>query len=177
MKRFLCFLLILLALAIPATPALAVEPVVIVHEEQIEVGPYKLTIGFSRWPLNADRSLDIVFMPEGGIEGLSGSFDIVTPSGLEDTDTLVRHPRMRTAWGLDVVALNEEGPWSIVFTINGPAGQGVGRFAPLFVGERPGPPIELSWLIGMLPIGGMLALVVVAWWRVRPGKQPDAWNW
>lgn len=175
MRRFICLIALLLTM-LPA-PALAQEGVTVVHEEVVAVGPYTVTVGFSRWPLHAERSLDIIFVPDGGIAGRSGSLTLVTPTGDEETLPLTRHPRMRSAWGLDVVALPDEGPWGLVFTIDGAEGRGVGRLAPLTLGARPGPPAALSWAIGLLPALGMLALVAVAWWRVRPGRRADTWRW
>jgi hypothetical protein len=177
MRRIIQLALALIILGAAATPALAAEPIAIVHEEQVQAGPYSLTVGFSRWPLNADRSLDMLFTPAGGIAGLSGTLTLVSPSGLEEQMPLARHPRQRSVWGLDVVALPEAGPWSLVFTIDGPQGQGVGRLAPLTLGERPGPDIALSWAIGLLPLFGLVGLVVVAWLKVRPGRRADTWSW
>ena len=177
MRRIIQLALALLIMSAVVTPALAAETIAVVHEEQVQVGPYALTVGFSRWPLNADRSLDIIFTPAGGIEGLSGTLTMVGPSGSEQSQSLARHPRMRSVWGLDVVALPEEGPWSLVFTINGPQGQGVGRLVPLAVGARPGPDLALSWAVGLLPLVGLIGLGVVAWIRVRPGRRADAWSW
>jgi hypothetical protein len=167
-----------LALVLAAAPvALAAEGVATIHEEVVAAGPYSITVGFSRWPLNADRSLDILFTPAGGIEGLSGTVTLVSPAGVEETMPLARHPRMRSVWGLDVIALPEAGPWSLVFAIDGPGGPGVGRLAPLMLGERPGPGLALSWAVGLLPLIGLAGLVGVAWARVRPGRRPDTWRW
>lgn len=177
MRRLFPLVLILLTLGGLTTPALAAEALVMAHEERVQAGPYLLTVGFSRWPLQADRSLDIIFVPEGGIEGLRGSVTLVTPSGVEEQSDLVRHPRMRSVWGLDVIALPDEGPWSVVFTIDGPQGRGVGRLAPLLVGARPGPALALSWAIGLLPLAGLIGLVAVAWAKARPGRRPDTWRW
>jgi hypothetical protein len=37
---------------------------------------------------------------------------------------------------------------------------------------RPGPPLALSWTVGSLPLVALLALIAVAWRRVRPGRRP-----
>lgn len=176
MARLLLATLAALVLALSASPALANEPIVLVHQEQVQAGPYRLTVGYSRWPLLAERSLDFLFMPEGGIDGLSGTLTFIDGSGQEFSTPLSRHPRQRSAWGLDVFAVPWEGPWTLVFTIDGPEGQGVGRLQ-LPVGERPGPPAALAWGLGLIPVVALLGLVVGAWARVRPGRQPDAWSW
>jgi hypothetical protein len=176
MTRLLLAALAALVLALGAAPVIAAEPIVLVHQEQVQAEPYTLTVGFSRWPLRAERSLDFLFLPEGGIDGLSGTLTFIDPSGQEFSTPLSRHPRQRSAWGLDVFAVPWEGPWTVVFTIDGPQGQGVGRL-PLMVGERPGPPAALAWGLGLIPVVALLGLVAVAWARVRPGRQPDAWSW
>jgi hypothetical protein len=43
------------------------------HRETVQVGPYRLEVGFSQYPVRAERSLDITFTPVGGIQGLSGT--------------------------------------------------------------------------------------------------------
>jgi hypothetical protein len=158
-------------------PAQQSTEVTTIHQEPVTVGPYRLSVGFSRWPMQADRSLDILFIPEGGIEELRGSVTLVSPTGVEETIPLSRHPRMRSVWGLDVIALPEAGPWSLVFRIDGPLGPGEGRLAPLMLGARPGPDLALSWMVGLLPAIGLLILLIVAWLRVRPNTHPETWRW
>lgn len=155
-----------------AAPALAYDPVNIVHTERIQVGPYPMTIGFSTWPLRAMQSLDFTFMPDGGIEGKSGSL-VMTVDDKASTDKrgrgqpLVRHPRKREVWGLDVRSLPVAGDWKFQFTIDGPQGTGTGALTGLNVLDQPGPPLGLSWSISTLPLFGLVALIVVAWRRTR----------
>ncbi|MBP2336197.1 hypothetical protein JOF41_002375 [Saccharothrix coeruleofusca] len=164
------------ALALPlatATPALAYEPVEIVHTEQVQVGPYPVTVGFSEWPLRGLHSLDFTFMPEGGIADRSGTVELMPdadPSSGE-TEPLSRHPRKREVWGLDVYALDDPGPWTLRFSVDGPLGRGEGVLPRLSVLEQPGPPMALSWSMSVIPmIMGVLFLVVV-WRRSRPGDR------
>jgi hypothetical protein len=175
MQRLLIVICTLLLVLLPGL--VRAEGVTTVHQESVQVGPYTVNIGFSRWPLEADRSLDILFMPEGGIEGLRGTVTLVSPTGEEDRMPLARHPRMREVWGLDVIALPAEGPWSMIFRIDGPAGSGEGRLASLMLGERPGPAAAISWSIGLLPMLVAIIAFAIAWWRVRPQRRPDAWVW
>jgi hypothetical protein len=178
MHRSLLSVICLVMFSMIATPSVfAVEPIEIVHREQVQVGSYRVEVGFSEWPILADRSLDIVFIPEGGIDPLQGTVTLISPTGDEYEMPLLRHPRQRTAWGLDVIALNESGPWSMLFVIDGPAGQGIGRLAPLTLGNRPGPDLLLSWMVGLLPFFGLIALITLAWLRVRPGKQVATNQW
>lgn len=151
-------------------------PIVEVHTETIDVGPYRIEVGFSDWPLRAERSLDIVFHAPEGIAGKWGTVTLIAPSGQEETMTLVRHPRQREDWGLDIIALPEEGVWTMRLAIDGPLGPGEGSL-PLTLGPRPGPPVLVGWLPPLTVIAAMLTAIVIAWRRVRPGRQPETWAW
>lgn len=151
-------------------------PIVEVHQEAVDVGPYRVDVGFSDWPPRAERSLDIVFHLREGIAGKWGAVTLIAPSGAEETATLVRHPRQREDWGLDIIALPEEGTWTMRFAIDGPLGPGEGSMT-LALGPRPGPPVIVGWLPALAIIGGIVTAVTVAWWRVRPGRLAETWAW
>ena len=70
--------LLLLLLAPSSVAAHASDP----HHETIQAGPYEVLVGFSEWPIRADRSLDITFEPEGGIESKSATIRITDPGGI-----------------------------------------------------------------------------------------------
>lgn len=157
-----CFLLLGLA-----SPALAFEPVNVVHTEKVQAGPYNLTVGFSTWPVKAMQSLDFTFAPEDGIAGKKGALTMVPAHGEPDDTPLARHPRKRDVWGLDIHALPEPGTWTFRFDISGPAGPASGELRNLQVMEQPGPPMGLSWAISTIPLFGLIGLIVVAWRRTR----------
>lgn len=148
-----------------AAPALAFEPVNVVHTEKVQAGPYDLTIGFSTWPVKAMQSLDFTFAPEDGITGKKGTLTFLRDGVEEDGDPLARHPRKRDVWGLDIHALPEPGTWSLRFDVDGPAGTGTGELKNLQVMEQPGPPMGLSWAISTIPLFGLVAFIVIAWRR------------
>lgn len=158
------------AILVSAPNALAYQPVEIVHTEQVQAGPYRLTVGFSAWPLRAMQSLDFTFIPDDGITGKSGTLTRVSPGGKLKTP-LVRHPRKRDVWGLDVQALPAAGDWTFTFDIDGPAGHGTGSLQHLTVLDQPGPPMPLSWAVCALPVIGLTAFLVVAWRRNRPARE------
>ena len=157
-----------------ATPALAYAPVDIVHTEQVQAGPYRVTVGFSTWPIRAMRSLDFTFAPDGGIAGKSGTLLLNGPGIKPDEHVtpLARHPRKLDTWGLDVKAFDSPGAYSIGFVISGPRGQGTGTLRDITVLDQPGPPLALSWTVGSLPFVALIAFLVVAWRRTKPGSQP-----
>ncbi|NKE63517.1 hypothetical protein FXN61_45085 [Lentzea sp. PSKA42] len=155
-----------------ASPALAFEPVNVVHTEKVQAGPYDLTVGFSTWPVKAMQSLDFTFAPEDGIAGKTGTLTMIWDGKEQDDDPLARHPRKRDVWGLDIQALPEPGTWTFRFDINGPAGAATGELRNLQVMEQPGPPMGLSWAISTLPLFGLIALIVIAWRRTRTTVNP-----
>jgi hypothetical protein len=174
MRRILLPIVLAAVLALfGAAPALAYAPVDIVHTEQVQAGPYTVTVGFSTWPIRAMRSLDFTFLPDGGIADKSGSLFLQGP-GFRDGERgapLVRHPRKLDTWGLDTQALNTPGTYSFGFVINGPQGQGEGTLNGVTVLDQPGPPLPLSWAVGSLPFGALLVFLVIVWRRTRPGRR------
>jgi hypothetical protein len=163
-------LLTMLALVV-ISPGIAnaYPPVNIVHTERVQAGPYGLTVGFSTWPLRAMQSLDFTFVPDGGIEGKSGTLAQIGPTGARQrrAQPLARHPRKLDVWGLDVRSLNSAGNWTFRFTIDGPQGHGVGELTNLTVLDQPGPPLALSWSISTLPLVGLVTFFVVAARRTK----------
>lgn len=175
-------LLVLLALlaVLAAVPAGAheLEP----FHTTVQAGPYPVEVGFSEWPVLAERSIDITFMPAGGIADKSAALALVPPGiapggpDARPARALGRHPRQRDYWGLDLIALPAEGEWTLALTIDGPAGPGAATLA-LPVGPRPGPPPLPMWLLGILPAVALVVLLVAGWRRVRPGRTADAAAW
>ena len=173
-RRIVLILVTALALVLgSATPVLAYAPVDIVHTEQVQAGPYTITVGFSTWPIRAMRSLDFTFAPNGGITGKSGLLTIAKPGSGKRRGLmrLVRHPRKRDVWGLDVHALDKPGVYAFSFLLDGPQGRGEGTLRGLQVLDQPGPPLPLSWSVASLPLIALIGLIAVAWRRVRPGRQ------
>nr|WP_051499764.1 hypothetical protein [Nocardia sp. BMG51109] len=155
---------------IPAGTAAAYEPVNIVHTERVQAGPYAITVGFSTWPLRAMQSLDFTFIPDGGIEGRSGTLTPIEPDGRAYRPTpLSRHPRKRDVWGLDVTSLEKEGNWTFRFEIDGPQGHGTGELRNLAVLQQPGPPLGISWAISTVPLLGLVIFLAYVWRRTRRG--------
>lgn len=177
-------------LFVSAPSAQAYASVDIVHTEKVKVGPYNMTVGFSKWPLRANQSLDFTFAPDGGIKGKSGSLSMSLagqqaggpgggPGGGGGMGgQLARHPRKLSVWGLDVQSLSTAGKWNFTFTIEGSQGTGTGTLKNITVLSQPGPPYAVSWTASTLPpVGGLIALLAVAWRRHRPGRNPAALNY
>jgi hypothetical protein len=178
-------------LFIGTIPAAAAPALDIVHTETVRLEgdvTTTMTVSFTRWPIRARQSLDFTFEPNGGIEGKTGLVRTVSPSGdpqglkgiiLErrgDAIVLPRHPEVQEVWGLDVVALPEEGNWRFEFTLEGPEGTSTGTL-PIRAIEPPGPPIELSWIVGMAPWVPVGLLLVYGWIRTTPVRRSVKPSW
>ena len=161
-----------LVLSIAVAPAAAADPLdYVVHTEHVQVGPYPMTVGFTVWPIRAMQSLDFTFQPDGGIADKSGTITEIAPDGRSDTDGLARHPRNRSVWGLDVRSLDAAGTWTLRFEIDGPQGAGTGELS-VDVLKQPGPPLPLSWTIGLIPLALAFAFYVAVWVRTgSPNKR------
>lgn len=169
-RVYLALVCAAVVVSIGAAPAAAANPVdYVVHGERIEVGPYPMTVGFTVWPLRAMQSLDFVFEPDGGIADKAGTITQIAPDGREKTRRLARHPRNLDVWGLDVHSLDSSGAWTLRFQVDGPRGAGTGEVT-IDVLDQPGPPLALSWAIGLIPLALAVAFYVAVW--VRTGS-PD----
>jgi len=144
------------------------------HTEQLEVGNLKLTVGFTEWPVQAERSLDMTFSPEGGIVGKAVKIRIVRPDGTSrGSFNLPRFVRDRSVWGFDSEAFTTKDKWTLEFSANGAK-----TSLPLTVLERPaGPPSNLITALAMIPILAVFVLALRAWLRVKPLQQLESRRW
>ncbi|GAA0599270.1 hypothetical protein HPO96_21770 [Kribbella sandramycini] len=187
MRTLLAILTAGLLFTAVGTPAVAGPPPVdVVHSEVTQVGPYQLRTSFSEWPLRSERSLDFLFDPELGIKAVTGKVKPIAPSGkvlqpqtqsTRDGTGFARHPRALDSWGFDIVALTEPGTWRFEYTLDGPRGAGRGVLE-ILVGSRPGPPSELAWSVGLLPLAALVPMGSYLWWRTRRRRDLslNAWS-
>ncbi len=142
------------------------------HTERLQVGPHDVRFAFTAWPVQAERSLDIIFAPSTGIQGLKGSINLINPNGeiQRHFRLLPRFPQDRTAWGLDSRAFHSEGEWKFQLTIGNDTAS-----LPINVGPRPaGPPNELIVFLSIIPIGALLVMIIRAWSAVRPLRNRES---
>ncbi len=162
------------AQTVPEAQALKIQ-----HLEKLRVGPYTLNVGFSEFPMRAERSADITLSPDGGIVGKTGAFKLISPKGevYGERSFLPRFPRNRTVWGFDSLAFPDQGKWILEITVKGSAGTHTARL-PIEVGERPaGPPSNLILALATLPILAVMLLAIRSWWRVRPLRHTESRAW
>lgn len=176
LRPFTLLVIVLISLASTAPAAIAHQAVP--HQEKITVGPYPMDVWISDWPIAAERSVDFTFNPEGGIADKSATYRLIMPDGEVYMDRpLPRHPRNRSVWGIDLIALPAEGPWVLELTVTGPEGTGHATF-PMELIEAPGPPPIVSWTIGLVPpLLLLIGLGVAAWRRFPAGTRRLAWSW
>jgi hypothetical protein len=142
------------------------------HTEYLQVGPHDVRFDFTAWPVQAERSLDIIFAPSTGIKGLKGTIELIAPNGETERQfrLLPRFPRDRTVWGLDSRAFHSEGEWKFQLTIGNDTAA-----LPISVGPRPaGPPNALIVALSIIPIGALLVMIIRAWVNVRPMRNRES---
>ncbi|MGW3912231.1 hypothetical protein ACWEBX_12035 [Streptomyces sp. NPDC005070] len=167
----------------PAASAADADAPAVVHAERLRVGPYDIEVSFSDWPLYAGRSLDMTFRTDRGIAGRTARLHLIGPSG-EDYGkrgaglgrALPRYTRSHDRWGLDGTLLPDEGTWRFELAVEGPEGAGRGSLS-VPVGPRPGPPIEASWAVGLLPAIAAVPICLALWWRGRGRRGTAVWTW
>ncbi len=144
------------------------------HTETLMVGKTKVIIGFNEYPLQAERSLDLTFNPEGGISNKKGAIEFIRPNGEKwFTTTLPRYTRDRSVWGFDNQAFPTQGQWTMKININGSVAS-----IPLTVDARPvGPSSNLIITLALIPILAVFTLAIRAWKWVRPLRHLESRTW
>jgi hypothetical protein len=151
---------------------------VVKHRENVKVGPYSLEVQFSEFPVRAERSLDFLFVPTGGIADKIGAVKMTSAGSKRVIESnLVRFTKNRNIWGFDLLSIPEKGTWNLEFKIKGNQGTGFGNLK-LEVLERPaGPSVALTQPLGLIPILAVFVLAARAWIRVRPLRHTEANRW
>jgi hypothetical protein len=156
------------------------------HQEIVQAGPYRVVVGFSEWPMQAERSLHITYLPDGGITGLKGVRKFIPAGGLSEDQKgrypfdyrFVRFTRDQSVWGDDDISFAAPGARTLEISIDGPKGKGVGRLENLSIGERPaGPPASLIYALSLIPVLALLVISARSWRQVRPGSRRETHAW
>lgn len=128
-----------------------------------EAGPYKMILDFADWPLRAKKSNRIIIQPAGGIADKTGTLKITfaDPSVKPVVTPLETYPGLHDAWMYQTAGFPKQGQMTLTIDVNGPSGKGTFTTTDLSVGEPPGIPMWVGWLIGLFPIYGL------AWFGVR----------
>jgi hypothetical protein len=156
------------------------------HQEIVQAGPYRVVVGFSEWPMRAERSLHIMYTLDGGLPGLKGVRKFIPAGGLSEDQKdrypfdarLLRFTRDPSIWGDDDISFESSGTRTLEIGIDGPKGKGVGRLENLMIGERPaGPPAALIYALSLVPVLALLVIATRAWRQVLPGSRHETHAW
>jgi hypothetical protein len=154
----LLFLVAEIALSVAATMPSS-TPAKVVH---VHAGPYPLTVNLYKDPANAGFALSFSIVAQAGTRGpLHFDVSSIPGSGVDATP-------IHSSIAPDANASNSvqgaaeitvQGPWSLHITVTGPAGQGVVD-VPIIAVAPPAIPQWTGWLIGCIPLYGLLALLL-----------------
>ncbi len=163
---------ILIAIGVLAFIALIVEialsvgatmhsntPAKVVH---VNAGPYPLTVSLYKNPANAGFALPFAIAPQQPTHGKL-TFDVSSvPIGtIPATEVHSSFSQDANTGGiLGDAEITVQGPWLLRITVDGSAGEGIVN-VPIAATAPPAIPDWLGWLIGLIPLYGLLVFLVM----------------
>ncbi len=163
---------ILIAIGILAFIALAIEialsvgatmhgntPVKVVH---VHAGPYPVTVNLYKDPANAGFALPFSIVPQQAThEKLTFDVSSIPTGDISATQVHSSFSQDTSTGGVQGNAeITVQGPWILHITVSGPAGQGMAD-VPITATAPPAIPDWLGWLIGFVPLYGLLIFLVM----------------
>ena len=163
---------ILIAIGILAFIALAIEialsvgatlhgntPVKVVH---VHAGPYPVTVNLYKDPANAGFALPFSIVPQQAThEKLTFDVSSIPTGDIPATQVHSSFSQDTSTGGVQGNAeITVQGPWILHITVSGPAGQGMAD-VPITATAPPAIPDWLGWLIGFVPLYGLLIFLVM----------------
>ncbi len=131
--------------------------------EHVTAGPYHLNVSLYKDPANAGFALPFAIAPEQATEGTL-TYDVTSLPGEGLHATAVHgsvSPDPNTPNGVQGTAeITVQGPWELDIIVNGPAGQKE-VLVPIEATAPPAIPDWLGWLIGFIPLYGLLVFLVL----------------
>lgn len=130
---------------------------------QVHVGPYPLTVSLYKDPASAGFALPFAIAPQQPQSGLltydvssiPGTGVVATPIHASLTpDTNVRNGVQGAA------EITVRGKWNLLVSVDGPLGHAEATI-PVTATAPPAIPQWLGWLIGFIPLYGLLALLLL----------------
>ncbi|HYK86672.1 MAG TPA: hypothetical protein VEV19_14985, partial [Ktedonobacteraceae bacterium] len=135
-------------------------PARIVH---VTAGPYHLQVSLYKDPANAGFALPFAIAPEQPVQGTL-TYDVTSlPSeGISATPVHASlSPDANVPNGVQGTAeITVQGQWGLDILVNGPAGSGEVN-VPIIATAPPAIPDWLGWLIGFIPLYGLLAFLLL----------------
>ncbi len=147
-------------------------PARVVH---VNAGPYSLTVNLYKYPANAGYALPFSIAPQQSINGTL-SYDVFSVPAYGIHATPVRaslRPDANVHNGVQGTAeITVQGDWTLRITITGPSGTSVAE-VPITATAPPAIPLWLGWLIGLIPLYGLLAFLLSQRGKKNTGTKPN----
>lgn len=148
-----------------ALPAMAHDT--IARTETLKGGPYTVQLGMVQDPPTVETPLDVTVIAakdaptlEGATVTLTGKPGLGTDAATTRAIPMTPEPQERDSFE-GKVPLSVRGGWQLQVDISGPAGSGK-VVLPVTVAAPAAIPTWLGWLIGMVPL---LGVIWFAWWN------------
>jgi hypothetical protein len=128
---------------------------------RVTAGPYPLTVSFYQYPARAGFALPFAVAPQAPIHGpLSFDVSSIPDEGVSATPVHAStSPAANVSNGIQGAAeITVQGGWTLHITVNGPSGPGVVD-VPITATAPPAIPEWLGWIIGLVPIYGLLVFL------------------
>ncbi len=155
----LLILIIELVLAVVATTHGPI-PARVAH---VKAGPYPLTVSLYTDPANAGYDLPFAIAPQHRQSGVL-TFDVTSVPGTGVVATRVHAslaPDANVRNGVQGAAeITVRGMWNLLVSVDGPQGHAEVS-VPVTATAPPAIPLWLGWLIGLIPLYGLLAFMLL----------------
>ncbi|HEX7735540.1 MAG TPA: hypothetical protein VF458_11785 [Ktedonobacteraceae bacterium] len=144
---------------------------------RVQAGPYPLVVSLYTYPAHASYALPFAIAPQDSIPGTLTYSVTSTPAPSDVPATPVRaslSPDASVHNGIQGDAeITVQGMWTLDIVVTGSAGQGTAS-VPIIATAPPAIPLWLGWLIGFIPLAGLLAFLYSQ--RSRKAKPLPAVN-
>jgi hypothetical protein len=180
MKRLLCLLPLLLLALCPGLALGHSGHQGVAYTEVVQVGPVQTMVDFSEWPVVAQKSLQIVVAPAGGIAGKSATLTMVPKRGVKghmEIYKLQTYPGIPNAWTLNLEGIPGQGEWTFRVEITGADGTWSAALQPVEVAPPPSVPKWSGWLLALTPVllfSGFVGLELIRYPK-RARANGNAW--
>ncbi len=129
---------------------------------KVQAGPYPLVVSLYTYPAHASYALPFAIAPQNSIPGTLTYSVTSTPDPSDVPATPVRaslSPDANVHNGVQGDAeITVQGAWTLDIVVTGSAGQGRAS-VPIVATAPPAIPLWLGWLIGFIPLAGLLAFL------------------
>jgi hypothetical protein len=141
---------------------------------QVHAGPYPLTVSLYTYPAHASYALPFAIAPRQSIRGTL-TYDVTSiPDPSDAPATPVRaslSPDSNVRNGVQGAAeITVQGTWALDILVTGSAGQGEVS-VPITATAPPAIPTWLGWVIGGIPLYGLLVFLLTQ--RGRKARQEE----